>query len=379
MKKKLVWMNVCETSADNYGARLMAELKRRSPGLEIMGMGGPAMRRAGLQTVFRSEDLSLVGLTEVFSALPRILGYLKTIKARLKAKRPDILILMDAPDFNFRLARMAFELNIPVIYYIAPQAWAWRKSRVDFLRKYVDQVACILPFEQDFFRKHRVRTTFVGHPVMETLDLPSLEKIRPEPDRIAILPGSRKKEISSLLPLFVATAAQLRRENPGLIFSLIQAPGISQEYLQEFCGSAPWLEFISPENRYEYLKKSRLALAASGTVTLECAILEVPAVVAYKLSWISYLVGRLLIHVKNISMPNLILGKTVFPELIQDQANPEKMLSAVRTWLYDPEKTRQVMEDLKTIKSILGTRSAAQTTADLALKIMNKRKVHGQA
>lgn len=375
MNDKLVWINVCEASADYYGAMLMLELRKRLPGLELMGMGGPAMRARGLNTVFRSEDLSLVGLTEVFTALPRILVYLRKIKELMRSRRPAVVILMDAPDFNFRLARMAHSLNIPVLYYIAPQIWAWRESRVRFLKQYVDRVACIFPFEPAFFQRHGIKASFVGHPAMEAMDLDELEAVPRDNRQVAILPGSRKREISSLLPLFSSSARILHREYPDLMFNVVQAPGIKLDFLQRFCPSEPWIRFIPPEKRHQFMRKSRAAMAASGTVTLECAILEVPAVVAYRLSWLSYLAGRMLIRVKYISMPNLILGRKVFPELIQNRASVHNILSALRPWLDDPEQAAQTRISLKKIKTLLGSRSAAGSCADLALELMKIRMI----
>jgi lipid-A-disaccharide synthase len=374
MNKSLVWINVCESSADNYGAMLMQELRKRRPGLEIMGMGGPSMRAQGLNTVFKSEELSLVGLTEVFGALPRIMGYLKTIRTLMREKRPAVLILVDAPDFNFRLARMACSLKIPVLYYVAPQVWAWRKSRIKFLKKYVDRIACILPFEPAFFQKHGIKADFVGHPALEGIDLPGLEKISVENNEIAILPGSRKKEISSLLPLFSSAADTLHENYPDLVFNVIQAPGVKMDFLRRFCPEKPWFKFISPENRHQHIRKSSLALAASGTVTLECAILEVPAIVAYKLSWISYLAGRILIRVKFISMPNLILDDEIFPEFIQNRARVDNIVSAARAWLDNPQQAARVREHLKKIKTILGDKSATKSCADLTLELLDKGK-----
>ncbi|MFO7989800.1 MAG: lipid-A-disaccharide synthase [Desulfotignum sp.] len=372
MNNNLVWINACEASADNYGAMLMQELKKKSPGLEFTGMGGPAMRELGLQPVFRSEDLSLVGLTEVFTSLPRIMGYLKQIKKRMQEKPPGIVVLLDAPDFNFRLARMAHSLDIPVLYFVPPQVWAWRKSRVRFLKKYVDRIACIFPFEPAFFRKHGIKASFVGHPAMESLNLAALEKISFRQHQIALLPGSRKKEISSLLPLFSKSANILRQTYPDLTVNVVQAPGVPMEFLRRFCPQDPWFRFVSSEDRHACIKKCSMALAASGTVTLECAILEVPAIVAYKLSWLSYQVGRMLIHVKYISMPNLILGRQIFPELIQHQANVNNLVSAARAWLENPDQTSRIREDLKKIKALLGYTSAGRACAELTLELMQK-------
>jgi len=378
MNDNLIWINVCEASADNYGAMLMQELERRRPGLEIMGMGGPAMRSQGLKTVYRSEDLSLVGLTEVFTALPRIMGYLRNIRSLIREKRPAALILLDAPDFNFRLAKMAYSLGIPVLYYIAPQVWAWRRSRVKFLQKYVDRMACIFPFEQAFFRKYGIKADFVGHPFMETLDSPESGEKEDEKSQIAILPGSRKKEISTLLPVFSRSADLLHQSYPDLLFNVIQAPGVKMDFLQEFCPNKPWFKFVSAEDRYACIRKCTMAMAASGTVTLECAVLEVPAVVAYKLSMISYLAGRILINVRHISMPNLVLGREIFPELIQNRASEGNIVSAIRAWLDNPQQVSRIRKDLKKVKALLGNKSATRACADQVLDLMMKGKINGK-
>ncbi len=365
-----VWINVCESSADAYGALLMQELQRVSPGLRIMGMGGRAMRRQGLETVYRAEDLSLVGLTEVITALPRIAGYLREIKRLLRRERPGVLVLMDAPDFNFRLAREAHSLGIPVIYYIAPQVWAWRKSRIKFLQRFVHRVACIFPFEQDFFLRRGVVARYVGHPLLDLIPLPEMEHIAPQQNRVALLPGSRKKEIASLLPVFTDVAYKLSLKRPDLSLGIVQAPGVDSDFLKHHTRDLPCLEFVSPDERHSYLKSCSMALAVSGTITLECAILDVPAIVAYKVSWPSYLAGRMLIDVPYISMPNLILGKGIFPEFIQNRAKPEELLQAAGDWLDHPRRLTEVRQELTRVKDLLGKKTATRNTAEMIMQAM---------
>ncbi len=374
MSRDSIWINACEASADAYGALLMRELKALSPYLEIMGMGGEAMRSQGLNTVYRSEELSLVGLTEVLTALPRIAGYLWKINKILKIRKPRVMVLIDAPDFNFRLARMATNLGIPVIYYIAPQVWAWRKSRISFLKKYVHKIVCIFPFEQNFFQDQGIPAVYVGHPLLELLDLDQIERITPLNNQIAILPGSRKKEISSLLPVFTAAAERLHRTRPDLVFGIVRAPGISRDFLLRHTRKNSFISCIQPENRHQYLKKSLMAMAASGTITLECAILEVPAIVAYKLSWTSYLMGRLLIDVPFISMPNLILGRAVYPEFIQQQAGAGNICREALRLLSQPDEREQMCAQLQKIKSLLGEKKATPACARLILETMNSNK-----
>ena len=341
-----------------------------SPGMRIMGMGGRAMRRQGLETVYRAEDLSLVGLTEVATALPRIAGYLRGIKRLLRKERPGVLVLMDAPDFNFRLAREAGRLGIPVIYYIAPQVWAWRRSRIKFLREFVHRVACIFPFEQDFFLSRGIVARYVGHPLMDLIHLPGLEHIAPQENRIALLPGSRKKEIASLLPVFTDVAYKLSLKRPDLSLGIVQAPGVSRDFLKRHTSDLPCLEFISPEERHSYIKSCSMALAVSGTITLECAILDVPAIVTYKVSWPSYLAGRMLIDVPYISMPNLILGRGVYPEFIQSRANSKELLQAAGNWLDHPRRLAEVRQELAQVKDLLGKRKATRNTAEMIMQAM---------
>ncbi|MFW5730240.1 MAG: lipid-A-disaccharide synthase [Desulfonatronovibrionaceae bacterium] len=368
MNKNLVWLNACETSADTYGALLMQRLRQKRPGLKMTGMGGPSMRAAGLDTLYRAEDLSLVGLTEVITALPRIAGYLKNIKKALIRHKPGVMVLMDAPDFNFRLARMAYFLNIPVIYFIAPQVWAWRKSRINFLKRYVSHLVCILPFEEEFFRKHGVRADFAGHPISEILDPAALEHIRPDSSQAALLPGSRKKEISSLLPELIKAGQLLRQKRPQLRFNIIQAPGIEREFLESCLGNDLDVTIIPPGQRFRVMKKCCLALAASGTATLECAMLELPTVVAYKVSLLSYLAGRALIDVSYISLPNLIMNRPIFPELIQHKATAREISSHALAWLESPGKREQTRQSLRQIKSLLGRQSATRTCAEITLR-----------
>ena len=358
-----IWLNVGEASADIYGALLIQELLSKDKRLNIIGMGGPAMREAGLNTIIKAEDLSVMGLTEVLSALPRILGFFKKIKTELERRRPKVLVLFDAPDFNFRLARMAKKLGIPVVYYIAPQVWAWRKSRIKFLKKFVDRILCIFPFEQSFFARHGLKTIYVGHPLLQVMDLKKLNQIEPDPHKMVILPGSRVKEIKALLPVFADCCQILKQKKPDLTFSIVKAPHINQDLIQAYWpGSLP-VTIHPAKKRHQVIAQSCLALAASGTVTLECALLKVPTITAYKLSQLSYLVGRLLVDVPFISMPNLILNQKIFPEYIQDQANPDKIAAKAFAWLENDTQRQKIRTKLTKIQQILGQNQATQLAA----------------
>ncbi len=362
-----IWISAAETSADIHGAALVQALSRLAPDIPLLGMGGASMRLAPFRALFRAEDLSVMGLTEVISALPRIWSLYTRIQKALRQHRPRCIILIDAPDFHFRLAKMAHNMGIPVIYYISPQVWAWRKYRVNFLRRYVHLLLCIFPFEQEFFSRHKMEVAFVGHPLLEHMNLDALDTIVEVPDRIGILPGSRRKEIAALLPNFARAARIIQRYRPTTHFVIFQADGVHREELLAYWPQDIPVHIAPFSNRYAELKTCSMVLSASGTATLECAILGVPALVAYRLSWLSYLVARHVVDVPFISMPNLIMDRCIFPEFIQNRARGGIIAAQALHWLDNPEQRRDVQHTLKDIRSLLGAHKASTTAARLIL------------
>lgn len=224
-----IWINAGEASGDMHGARLATELMKRDPGLKVMGLGGSAMEKAGCDIRYPMQLISLVGLTEVLPKLPRLLKLFGQIEDILKQERPKAIVLIDCPDFNFRLIKIARKLDIPIYYYITPQIWAWRQGRAKVLQKTVRKILCILPFEQQFFKDRGVDAQYVGHPLLDLMPFAELDAIDPDPNLIGILPGSRSKEISSLLPEFTQAAEKLLKDFPHLQFSIARAPGIKEE------------------------------------------------------------------------------------------------------------------------------------------------------
>jgi len=357
-----IWINACEPSADVYASLLIKWFQANLPQAKVMGMGGKLSREAGLEALFQAEQLSIMGLTEVISALPRVVKLLNSIKRQIKKIKPDLLILLDAPDFNFRLAKYARKLNIPVFYYIAPQLWAWRQGRAKFLKKYTNHVFCIFPFEEKFFQKWGCNTSYVGHPLLELL--PPNSNQNSDLANVLLLPGSRKKEVESLLPLFNEVGLRLKAQKPDLCFQLIQAEHISLSLLQKFLSPSLNCQIIPSSKRYQAMQKAKLALAASGTVTLECALNLLPTIIAYKVSSLSYFLGKQMIKVPAIGMPNLILGEKVFPEFIQDQANPKQLTQTALELLTDNSKQEQIKTKLKKIKTLLGEKQATPSVGN---------------
>ncbi len=368
--KSSIWINAAETSADMHGAKLVQALHEQAPGLHCVGMGGAQMRSQDFQALFNAEELAIVGLTEAISKLPRVLLLYQRIKKSLQTVRPQAIVLIDAPDFHFHLARIARKLDIPVYYYISPQVWAWRKRRVKFLQKNVRKILCILPFEKEFFAAQGIDVEFVGHPVLQQMADSGLEHINPIKGRVGLMPGSRKKEVSSLLPRFAAAARIIQNHRPQTQFRLILAPSVSREVIDRFWPDDLPCQIIPFAERYQQIKSCELIIAASGTASLECALLQVPAIVAYRLSWISYLVGKLVIDVPYISLPNLILQTRVYPELIQSAVNAPQLAQQALQWLQDPTQTALIRKQLAELQDLMGQSRASQTSAGIILREM---------
>lgn len=361
-----LWVSAAEASGDMHGAKLISYMSLKAPHLSFRGMGGSEMRKTVFQAEIEAEQLSIVGFTEVFEFLPYILRTLKMIKRRLQIIKPLAVILIDSPDFNFRIARIAKKLNIPVYYYISPQVWAWRKGRVRFLRKYVDEIFCILPFEGPFFQKHGVRAQFVGHPLQD--DLYGYQNRKTEDKSVVLLPGSREKEVKSLLPCFAQAASILTAYDPQIHFKLIKASQIAKSSIHKFWPEHLPLSIYPSSERYALISSSQFAICASGTITLETSLLGVPTLVSYKLSLLSYLLGRLLIKVPYISLTNLILNKQVLPEFIQKQVTGANLANHIIFWLQNPAEQAKTRQQLALLREKLGPSGASQKTGDLILE-----------
>jgi len=362
-----IWINAGEASGDLHGAELIKSLKEVHPDAEFTGMGGPSMEAEGMDIRYSMKLISLVGLTEILGGLPRILKLLGKIKRELAEVRPRAIILIDCPEFNFRIAKIAKKLGIPVYYYISPQIWAWRSGRAHFLRKHVRKVICILPFEKAFYEKYGMEVDYVGHPLMDVLPFKELDKIEVDDKLIGLLPGSRNKEVSSLLPEFAATAKLLQKDHPDLKYVIVRAPGMEKERLLSFWPEDIPVDIIEPDERYKAFRACKFIMAASGTVTLETALIGTPAIIAYKVSALSAFMGRMLINVDFASLPNLIAGKEIYPEHIQELAQAEHLEKAARKWLDDKTAYAGVKRELIDIRSMVGNPGAALRAAKIII------------
>jgi lipid-A-disaccharide synthase len=349
-----VLISAGEASGDLYAAGLVEALRRRNPDLEFFGCAGQRMQRAGVRAVVDARSLAVVGLLEVVTHIPRIYReYRKLIRAA-QEERPDIAILTDSPDFHLRLARRLKRLGIPVIYLVAPQVWAWRKGRLPAMRQNIDQLLCIFPFEPDFFAPHGIDARYIGHPLTRLVrPSGSRDELRRRygiPDQsavVALLPGSRKGEIERHLPVLIEAVRQIREASQSLTLRFILAvpPGVLGENFRERISETS-IQVLEGQT-WDVLACAELALAASGTVTIEGMLLGTPMVTFYKVNKLSWLMGKYLVKVPFYSMVNLVAGRRVVPELIQNDMTPARLASEALALLTDRSARDRMREELQ--------------------------------
>ncbi|MEA3241622.1 MAG: lipid-A-disaccharide synthase [Pseudomonadota bacterium] len=353
-----------EDSGDFHGANLALAIRGILPGVQLDGVGGSRMAAAGISRIFPSSRLSVVGITEVLGRIPDIVKGWKKIKTYLQQQRPDLVVLVDFPDFNLHLvAPQVKKLGIPLVYYISPQLWAWRQGRIKKIRALVDCMLVILPFEKEFYQQSGVPVRYTGHPLVdEFADFEVLP--RSQRPYIALLPGSRPTEVKRLLPTMLEAAALIRKNHPEQEFILPLAPSLDEDFLQEVVpeGLRNWVTMVR-EPLSTSLRGVFFAIVASGTATLETALAGVPMVVLYRVGKLSYLIGKKLISVPHISLVNLIAGREVVPELIQDEVNAQTIYLRVQEIIDHQEKFDQMVVDLKEVKSLLGPAGGAKRAA----------------
>jgi len=374
-KQKCVMIIAGEASGDLHGSKVVKAMRDRDAGLFFCGIGGQALKDAGVKILADSSRLAVVGITEALAKMPYILKGMALAKRLLKTLHPDLLILIDFPDFNLHIAATAKKIGIPVLYYISPQVWAWRPGRVKKIGKRVDQVAVILPFEVDFYKKFEIPVTFVGHPLLDTDFCPgdkTSEKQIENLPAIGFLPGSRDKEIARHLPVMLDAAGIMRQRIENVTFIISLAPSVKKKHVEKLLKKhepGVGVELIS-ERVEKVLKRCRLVVAASGTVTLEAAIFGTPMVIIYKVSPVSYFLGKIMVRVKNIGLVNLIAGREIVPELLQGKASPENIADTVLNMLSDPNSRKALRNDILGVRDALGGSGASKRVADIALNIL---------
>lgn len=368
---------VGEASGDLHGARLVQSLYQRDPDLEIFGVAGERLREAGLGVVIDVSQLTGMGLIELVGNLRTLCRAYRLLRGVLREKRPDLLILIDFPEFNLRLARLAKDLGIPVLYYISPQVWAWRPGRIHKIARLVDRMAVVFPFEVQLYERAGVRADFVGHPLLDvvrptrpreaTLGRHGLE---PAKRTIALLPGSRRREVAYHLPLMLQAAERMHQQM-GAQFIVVRASTVERRQIEEALARTSLPVSIADGDVYNVLHASDLAWVASGTATLETALLQRPMVIVYRLAWLTYFLARLLVRVNHIGMVNIIAGERVVPELIQRDVTGERIFMESERILQDAALRTWTAQRLAEVREKLGSPGAADRVAEIALSMMN--------
>jgi lipid-A-disaccharide synthase len=361
-----------EASGDLHAARLLSRLAELMPGVRPFGLGGEELAAAGLDRLADSSEITVVGLTEVFRVLPRAREIFAALLAEVDRRRPAVALLVDFPDFNLRLAKELSARGVRVVYYISPQVWAWRRGRVRAIAEHVDEMLVLFPFEVDFYARHGVEVTHVGHPLVDEVpaalpqvwDRTALAGGVPEdgPFQVALLPGSRVSEVEAMLPAMLGAAARLAAELPVFV-RLIRAPTVPREMLEEAIHLSGLPVRISERDRFAAIADSHLALCASGTATLEVGLLGTPLVVLYRLARGTYLAARMLVRLPHVSLVNLVLERGAVPELLQGQARPERVAREAAAILGDPARVAAMRADLAELRPRLGERGASGRAA----------------
>jgi lipid-A-disaccharide synthase len=377
MKKVLIIAG--EASGDLHGSNLVKAMKEQDPSLVFFGVGSRNMRDAGVSLLADASEISVVGATEVLTHIGAIYRVYTKLKRFLREERPDLLILIDFPDFNILTGKAARNLGIPILYYISPQVWAWRKGRVKTLAKLVTAIMVVFPFEVDLYRDAGVDVRFVGHPLADIVTSAYTREgsraflgLARDSRTVALLPGSRTKEIMHLLPDMLKAAAILRGRFPDVQFVLPVAPTLAHDLVERYVAESGVPVHIIDGQVYDVLRASDAAIVTSGTATLETGLMAVPMVIVYRISRLSYLIGRMFIRVKHIGLVNIVAGRTVVPELIQDDVTPENIAGAIGTVLSDQNKHKQVENDLRQVRVQLGEGGASSRAASVARELLER-------
>jgi lipid-A-disaccharide synthase len=376
-----VMISCGEPSGDLYAGALARELFALHPATVITGFGSERLRSAGASLIADFQGLSVTGLLEVARVLPRTYAIYRRLLAHAAAVRPDVFVAVDFPDFNFRLAHGMRKLGVPVVYYISPQLWAWRPGRMKTMRRIADRVLVIFPFEEAIYRRAGVAVEWVGHPLFDVSQSPQprgsfLTAIGLDPARpsLALLPGSRLNEVRAILPGLLDAARIIRGRVPEAQFIIARAPHLA-DGLFASAADVPGITIVANATD-DILAAADVALVASGTVTVQAALAECPMVVVYRLSPLTYRLGRPFVHVDTFAMANLVAGHKVVPELVQDDFTPEAVARQALDLLQDGERAAAMRAELRTVKTRLGTPGASRRAAEAVVAVA--RASHAQ-
>ena len=366
-----------EASGDLYAGALAGEIMRRQPGAEVVGFGGPRLRAAGARLLGDFAEFSVTGLTEALRVLPRSLVMLRRLVENARVHRPDVFVPIDFPDFNFRLMAAMRRLDVPVVYYVSPQLWAWRPRRMRTMQRDVTRMLVIFPFEEAIYRNAGVDVRFVGHPLIDLVQGASSREtflrehgLAPEAPTVALLPGSRRNELERIVPVMAEAMPRVRARVPAVQFTVACAPNLPEDAFAPLA-RVPRTALVHQRSD-EVIASSDVAVTASGTATVQCALHERPMVVVYRLSALTYAVGKPFVKVNTYAMPNLVAGRTIVPELIQDGLTPSRVVEETVSLLTDTERHARTRKALRDVREQLGAPGASGRAAEAILEIARR-------
>ena len=369
-----------EASGDIHAAAVTAAIKKIDPSAEVFGMGGDALRNSGGEVLFDIKDHGVMGFVEVIKKLPALFQLRDDFEKVMDERKPDCLITVDYPGFNMKLAKLAHEKGIPVVSYIAPSAWAWNKSRAKNVAKIVDRVACIFPFEYDVYKEAGAKVEFVGHPLVDivkpsmTINEANAFAGKKEGRKLILLmPGSRLMEIEKMLPTLLEAAKIIQKQLPEVDFVMPRAGTIPLNLLEDKIKESGLNVKITEGHNYDLFSVADLALATSGTVTLEAALCGLGSVIVYRTNPLTYMIAKMVVNIPHIGLPNIVAGKSVVPELIQNDFTPAKVAKAAME-LLESERNVLLKKDLEYVKERLGKPGAVNRVAELVLKIVGEKR-----
>jgi lipid-A-disaccharide synthase len=371
-----------EASGDFYASALVEELRKLDPEVSCFGIGGDQLAGAGAELLVTLDEISVIGLVEVIEKLPALLRARGTLEEAARQRRPDVAVLIDFSGFNLRLGRSLKALGIPIVYYVSPQVWAWRRGRVKVIREIVDKMLVILPFEEDFYRREGIPVRFVGHPLVDVVKPREdrsrfFETVGLHPDRpvVAVLPGSRKREIELHLPILIKAMKMMLVERAELQFLVLEAPTIRREEIQSRLGGLTEQIPVISDSTYEGLAHATAAIVASGTATVEAALCGTPMVVVYRTSKLSYMLGKPFVQVPHYAMVNLIAKRRLVPEIIQDDLTDKAVVQETLHLLEDTSAADAMRQGLEDVKARLGEGGASHRAAQEVIAIASQRRI----
>ena len=378
-----IMLSAGEASGDLHGANLAEALKAVDPQVELIGMGGEQMRKAGVRIVYDIKNLGVIGIGEIIKKIPFFYKLRTFLVNTMKEEKPDALVCIDYPGFNMKLIEKAKKAGIPVIYYILPTIWAWHKSRGNVIAEYTDLAVSLFPFEAEMYKKMGTNVVYGGHPLLDTVK-PSMSKdeaysffgLQQEKKTVLFMPGSRVQEVQSLYGKMLAAGKLLQDKVEGLQFMVPKASTIDRHMLEEAAREANLEVHIGEERVYDMMNIADAAICASGTATLETALMGVPTLLVYRVNALTYWLSKILVHLDSIGLPNIISGHRIMPELWQDEVTPENIEAAVLPWLVDAAAAEEARHLMAGVRCQMGEAGAVRRTAEIISEFVKEKQLH---